>query len=157
MMRKVVALVGFVALCQVVAGLGAAATFPNIEPWYEHLARPSWGPPNWLFGPVWTTLYTLMGLSAFMLWREGTSSPKVRLALALFAVQLALNAAWSWIFFYARQLGWAFVDIVALWIALVAWIVAAWRVSRAAGAVNLFYLAWVTFAASLNFAIWKMN
>ncbi len=157
MIKKALVLAGFVVLCQGVGLLGSLATTPNIEPWYEHLARPSWGPPNWLFAPVWTTLYSLMGVSAFVVWREGTGSPAVRLALRLFGVQLVLNAAWSWIFFYGQQPGLAFAEIVALWVAILAWIVASWRVSRAAGAINIPYLAWVTFAAALNFTIWRMN
>ena len=145
-------LAAFVFGCELVGGLGALATTPNIASWYETLARPEWRPPNWLFGPVWTALYALMGASAFLVWQR-----RARPALALFGVQLALNAAWSWIFFYAHEPGWAFAEILVLWAAILAWIVAAWRASPLAGALQIPYLAWVTFASALNFAVWRMN
>ena len=150
--KQTLVLAAFVVLCEAVGAVGAIATAPNIGSWYETLARPEWQPPNWLFGPVWTTLYALMGVSAFLVWRRGA-----RAALALFVVQFALNAAWSWIFFSAHELGWAFTEIVVLWAAILAWLVAAWRTSPLAGALQIPYLAWVTFASVLNWTIWRMN
>ncbi|MFZ2279388.1 MAG: TspO/MBR family protein [Prosthecobacter sp.] len=121
--------------------------------WYAALHKPSWNPPAWLFGPAWTLLYTLMAVAAWLVWkRVGCSRP-----LGLYFVQLALNAAWTPIFFGAHQLGWALFEIVLLWIAILATLLSFRRVNRAAGWLFAPYLAWVTFATVLNFTLWKLN
>lgn len=121
--------------------------------WYAALNKPAWNPPNWLFGPVWTTLYVSMGVSAWLVWRTGRG----KAALALFFCQLALNALWTPVFFGLKQPGAAFAVILLMWCAIAATLVAFWRTSRAAAALLLPYLAWVTFAAALNFTIWQLN
>jgi len=123
---------------------------------YVQLVQPSWAPPGWLFGPVWTCLYLLMGISAAMLWRR-VGFKGAGFALGLFLVQLILNALWSWIFFGLQQRGWAFIEILVLWAFILATIIAFWKRHRVAGALLMPYLAWVTFALVLNFAIWRMN
>jgi translocator protein len=123
--------------------------------WYDGLAKPSWNPPNWLFGPVWTTLYILMGLAAWLVWERHRGDARV--ALALFVVQLAFNAAWSAIFFGLQAPGLAFAEILVLWALIVATTVTFWRHRVAAGALMLPYVAWVGFAAVLNFTIWRLN
>ena len=148
-------LVVFLALCLEAAGLGAIATTPE-DVWYQTLEKPSWNPPGWVFGPVWTTLYVLMAVAAWLVWKsEGLKSSAM--PLTLFGFQLLLNVAWSWIFFRLHQPGWAFAEILVLWFAILATTVAFFRRSRLAGGLMVPYLAWVSFASVLNFAIWQMN
>lgn len=148
-----IALLVFLIICLGAGGLGAIATTPEIESWYQTLAKPAWNPPDRLFGPVWTTLFIMMSVAGWLVWRR----PDSQVALVLFGVQLVLNIAWSWIFFGWHQPGWAFVEIVVLWLAIVATLVACFRISTAAGWLLVPYLAWVTFASALNFTIWRMN
>ncbi len=143
--------------CYLAALLGSIFTAPNVPTWYASLARPFFAPPDWAFGPVWTALYTLMGISAYLIWREGMTDPRIKAALAVFAVQLAANVSWSAAFFGLRSPLAGLVVIVLLW-ALIALTVSKFRtISRAAGALLLPYLIWVSFAAVLNFAIWRLN
>ena len=141
-------------LCVIGGAASGLATPPDA--WYWKLAKPSWTPPPWLFGPVWTLLYLMMGVSAWMLWRR-RSLPAGRVAIALFFTQLALNFAWTPMFFGLHALGVAFAEIVVLWMAIAGTIAAGWRVHRLAAAMLLPYLAWVSFASALNFAIWRLN
>lgn len=151
-----IGLVLFLAVCLGVGGAGAFATSPEIAGWYRTINKPSWNPPDFVFGPVWTTLYVLMGVSAWLVWKpagfRAAAAP-----LAIFAGQLGLNCAWSFIFFGAHQPGWAFGEIVLLWLAIVATMVAFARRSRLACWLLSPYLAWVSFASVLNFAIWRLN
>lgn len=124
------------------------------DEWYASLSKPSFNPPNWIFGPVWTTLYLMMGVAAWGVWRYGRNC---RAALTLFAIQLALNAAWSPLFFGLHRPDLALIDLIALWIAIVVTIVAFHRQVRWAAMLLLPYLAWVSFAGVLNFAIWRLN
>lgn len=143
-------------LCLGAGGLGAIATTPEIDGWYRTVAKPTWNPPNSVFGPVWTTLFVMMAFAAWLVWRPaGFIAAKV--PLLLFTVQLALNVAWSWIFFGRHQPGWAFVEIVFLWAAIAVTMRAFFLRSRLAGWLLVPYLAWVSFAAVLNFAIWRLN
>lgn len=152
-MRTVLGTIGWLLL-PFSAALAAASISANAE--YVQIAQPSWAPPGWLFGPVWTILYLLMGISAALVWRRfGFGGAK--LALGLFVVQLGFNALWSWIFFGWQLRGWAFAEIVLLWVLILATILASWQKRRLAGALLIPYLAWVSFAAILNFAIWRLN
>lgn len=135
--------------------VGALATREARE-FYGGLVRPSWAPPGWLFGPVWTVLYLLMGVAAWLVWRNGGWSG-ASTALALFVVQLVVNAAWSWIFFAWRRGAFAFADIVLLVALIVATLVAFGRVERLAALLLIPYLAWVLFASALTYAIWRGN
>ncbi len=146
---------GAALLIAFVPALGGVFTGPSA--WYEGLAKPSWNPPGWVFGPVWTALYASMGVASWLVWRERGRARAVRAALWVYAVQLVLNAAWSPLFFGLRRPDLAMIDIVLLWVTIVATVVLFWRVRPVAGAVLLPYLAWVTFASGLNFAIWRMN
>jgi len=154
-LQQIIALVIILVICFIVAGIGSVATTPNIESWYKNLAKPAWTPPNWLFGPVWTILYITMAISAWLVWRDIGLS-KAAIPLAIFALQLILNALWSWLFFGAHNPGAAMVEIVALWAAILATIILFWRITPLAGALMLPYIAWVTFASALNFAIWRL-
>jgi translocator protein len=152
---QILALVGFLVACFAVAGLGAAWTASSLDAWYPALNKPSWNPPNWIFGPVWSLLYLMMATSAWLVWR--VDDPSKWRALGLFAVQLLLNLAWSGIFFGLRQPGLAFGEILLLWAAIAATIWSFRRYSGWAAALLVPYLAWVTFASILNFAIWRLN
>ncbi len=153
---RVLGLMLLLVVCLGTGGLGAVATTSEIPTWYAGLVKPSWNPPSWVFGPVWTTLYVLMAIAAWLVWsRAGYRSARV--ALLLFALQLMLNGAWSWIFFGMHRPGWALGEILLLWIALAATLIAFARHSRLAAALLVPYLAWVSFAAILNGMIWRLN
>lgn len=137
--------------------IGSFFTAPSVATWYQTLARPALNPPAWVFGPVWITLYALMGIAAFLVWRTGISHMRVKSALAIFAVQLVLNTLWSIIFFGLHSPGGALIDIAALWIAIVLTIIAFAKISRPAAWLLVPYLAWVSFATYLNYAIWVLN
>lgn len=126
------------------------------EPFYTALARPSWAPPAWLFGPVWTVLYAMMAVAVCLVWRRAGWRDG-GFALALFAIQLALNAAWSWLFFDRRMGLWSFLDILALLVLLALTIHAFSRFSNFAAGLLVPYIVWVGFAAALNFAVWRLN
>jgi len=152
--REMLVLAGFVAACFGVAACGALVTGPAVAGWYQGIAKPSFNPPAWVFGPVWTVLYALMGWAAFLAWRQ---SGLRSLPLALFGAQLVLNGLWSPVFFGLGRPGAALAVIAALWVAIASTLVAFWRVDRRAGALFVPYLAWVSFAAALNAAIWRLN
>jgi len=154
--KQLIGLVLIVGVCLGAGFLGSIATTPQVDGWYKTLNKPSWNPPNQVFGPVWTTLYILMGVAAWLVWRSADAR-STWLPLALFGIQLALNAAWSWIFFKMQRPDWAFVEIVILWLAIVATLVGFFRHSQLAGWLLVPYLAWVSFAAILNFTIWRLN
>lgn len=146
----------FLVLCFGVAALGSMATTPNISNWYAGLAKPTWNPPNWIFGPVWSALYLSMAVAAWLVWRQddlrGAAVP-----MTIFGIQLALNVAWSWMFFGLHSPSLAVVEIVVLWLAIAATMVIFWRRSLVAGLLLVPYLAWVSFASVLNFVVWRLN
>lgn len=146
-----------IALPFLAGGLGAWATAGSVSDWYPTLVKPPFNPPAWVFGPVWSSLYFLMGLALFLVWERGRQTPGVSRAMTLFGIQLGLNALWSFLFFGARSPGWALLDILLLWAALVWTVVLFFRVKKSAGWLLAPYLAWVTFAGVLNFAIWTLN
>lgn len=151
-----IGLVVFVLACLGAGGVGAMATTPEIDGWYKTIEKPTWNPPAFVFGPVWTTLFIMMGFAAWLVWQKD-GFKAAALPLTLFALQLILNVAWSWIFFGMHQLGWAFGEIVVLWVAITATMIAFFYHSKIAGALLIPYLAWVSFASVLNFVIWRLN
>ncbi len=151
--HQVIALVGWLVLCLSTSG---TAVFVSTGDWYAQLQKPPWNPPAWIFGPVWTLLYIMMGVAAWLVWREGGWKTQT-LPLALFLLQWLLNVLWTPLFFGAHRAGVAFADILMLWLALAATVVCFFRVSPRAGALLLPYLAWVSFASVLNLAIWRLN
>jgi len=151
--RDVLGLVGFVVMCFGVSVLGGRAVAPALAIWYPGLVKPSWTPPSWVFGPVWTLLYPLVAVAGWLVWREGRS----RVGTLLFLLQLSLNAAWPWIFFGERRIDLALLCVALLWLAILGTIRAFWRVSRGAAVLLLPYLGWVGFATALNAAIWFLN
>lgn len=151
-----IGLIVFVVGCFAVAWIGSAVTMPKIDDWYAGLVKPDWNPPAWIFGPVWTVLYLAMAVAAWLVWRQdgwvGAKWP-----LTLFGVQLFLNLMWSFLFFGLKSPGLAFAEILLLWIAIAATTATFWSRSKWAGLLFVPYLAWVTFAAFLNFTIWRIN
>ena len=153
--KQLLGLLAWLGASFIAAAFGSTASIQAAS-FYGDIVRPEWAPPAWVFGPVWTVLYLLMGIAAWLVWRVG-GFRSARLALSLFLGQLVANALWSWLFF-AWQLGaWAFADIVVLWILIVATILTFWRVRPLAGALLVPYLLWVSFAAFLNYTIWQLN
>jgi tryptophan-rich sensory protein len=151
--KSILALAGFLLLSFLAAWVGALYAPGE---WYASLAKPAWNPPNWVFAPVWTVLYVLIGWSGWLVWRaEGLLTKP--LVFAPYFLQLLLNAAWSWLFFGLHQPALAFGEIVFLWLAIFATVMVFWRRSRVAALLLLPYLAWVSFAALLNLALWRLN
>ena len=154
--RQFAALAVFVLLTFAAGALGGWATSASVASWYPGLQKPSWNPPSWVFGPVWTALYITIGVAAWLVWRRREAGGG-RAALAAWSIQLALNAGWSVVFFGMRQPGWAVVEIAALWCAIAVTIGLFARHSRGAALLLVPYLAWVSFAAILNVTIWRVN
>lgn len=149
-MSNAVSLLAFLALVALAAVSGSQFS-PG--PWYDALTKPSWTPPKWLFPVAWTVLYIMIAIAGWRVWKaEGVGA-----ALAVWAVGLILNAAWSWIMFGERQIGWALVDLVGMWLSIVAFIALAWPVDRTAALLFLPYLVWVSYAGALNLVIWRWN
>jgi tryptophan-rich sensory protein len=148
-----IGLIGWLTLCFTATATGI---FVSTEDWYAELSKPSWNPPAWIFGPVWTVLYIMMAVAAWLVWREG-GWPQQWRALSLFVLQWLLNAIWTPLFFGLHLPGVAFVEMIALWVALVATIIAFWRVRVVAAILLIPYWMWVSFAAFLNFTIWRLN
>ena len=154
--RSLLMLLLFIAICLGVSAVGAWSTAGSVATWYPSLRKPPWNPPAWLFGPVWTALYLTMAMAAWLVWRRaGWRSASG--ALGLFALQLALNAAWSPLFFGLRSPAAGLADIVALWLAIAATVIAFLRIAPVAGWLLVPYWMWVTFATALNAAIWRLN
>lgn len=146
----------FIGVTFAAAGIGGAATGTSVGTWYPSLVKPSWNPPAWVFGPVWSTLYVLMAVAAWRVWRH-LEHPGRRRALAWYFGQLVLNALWSVLFFGLRRPDLAFAEVLVLLAVLVVVLIRFWRIDRVAGLLWLPYLAWVAFATALNGAIWWLN
>ena len=153
LLLQLAGLIGWLTTAFIAGAVGAVASI-DAASFYAQLSKPSWAPPAWVFGPVWSTLYGLMGIAAWLVWR----SPGTRkVALSLFGVQLAANALWSWLFFGWRQGGPAAVEVLVLLALIAATVTAFWRHSRLAAVLLVPYLLWVSFAAVLTWAVWLMN
>lgn len=153
--QQALGLFGWLLVAFVAAAVGGLAS-ASASDFYRELVRPAWAPPGWLFGPVWSALYVLMGISAWLVWRA-RGFAGARTALGLFLVQLAVNALWTWLFFVWRLGAVAFGEILLLWLLIVASIVLFSRVSKVAALLLTPYLAWVSFACALTFATWRLN
>ena len=140
--------------------IGAASGFftsSEIPGWYQTINKPTWNPPSWLFGPVWTTLYVMMGIALFLIWKYDASQSVKKTAIILFAVQLVLNFFWSFIFFNQHQIGWAVVEIITMWVFILLTIFAFAPISKIAAWLLVPYISWVSFATILNYTIWQLN
>ena len=139
-----------------VGAIAGIATAQSIPEWYATLNRPPFNPPNWIFGPVWTTLYILMGISLFLIWKQDVSK-KRNVAILIFLLQLFLNFVWSFIFFYFKMIGFALIEIILLWITIIIMLVLFYKIKPVASYINILYLLWVTFATVLNASYYFLN
>ncbi|MBY0110442.1 tryptophan-rich sensory protein [Patescibacteria group bacterium] len=155
-MKNTLQAIGFILVSQLAGIIGSVFVMPAVDGWYLELTKPSFNPPSWLFGPVWTLLYTLMGIAAFLVWKKGSGALR-RTALTLFGAQLVANSLWSILFFALQSPGFAFLNIMILWVLIVATMVAFYRVSKVATLLMVPYILWVSFAAFLNYSIWILN
>ncbi len=153
--KQIIGLVAWIAVCFTAAAIGSAASIQAAS-FYAQLVHPSWAPPPNVFGPVWTLLYSLMGVAAWLVWRVG-GFRAARVALGLFLAQLAVNALWSWLFFGWHRGALAFSNIILLWLLVGATLVAFWRVRPLAGVLLVPYLLWISVASALNYAVWRLN
>jgi tryptophan-rich sensory protein len=154
--QEILGLVVFVALCLLVSGIGGAITATSVGTWYQALQKPPFNPPDWIFAPVWTTLYVLMAIAGWRVWRHERSELG-RQALMVFAVQLGLNLAWSFLFFGLQRIGLALVEVIILLVAIIANTILFWRIDRLAGALFVPYVLWVAYATLLNTSLWLLN
>ncbi len=154
--RQIIGIVIAILVCFSAAGLGGMATTAGLKDWYPALEKPAWNPPDWIFGPVWTVLYLMMAISVWMIWRQ-VGFERGKKPLLIFAVQLVLNTFWSLLFFGMRQPGWAFAEIILLWLAIGLTIALFAKHSKPAAILMMPYWMWVSFAAVLNYTIWSMN
>jgi tryptophan-rich sensory protein len=146
-----------VIICQLAGVFGSFFTISAIPAWYATLNKPWFTPPNWLFGPVWISLYTLMGISLYLIWAKGFREKKGRIALGVFVIQLGLNAAWSLLFFGLQSPLLGLAGIIPLWVFIALNIWAFWRIDKRAGYLLVPYVAWVTIATALNYYVWILN
>jgi benzodiazapine receptor len=153
--KRVAGLAGWLVVVFIAAAIGAAASV-QAGPFYTQLVRPGWAPPPSIFGPVWTVLYALMGIAAWLVWCVG-GFLAAKSALTLYLAQLALNALWSWLFFGWHHGALAFADIVVLWALIIATVISFWRIRPLAGALLVPYFLWVSFASALNYSVWQLN
>ena len=153
--KQILGLIGWLMVCFGTSAIGAIASI-HAKSFYTQLAQPAWAPPPSLFGPVWTVLYALMAIAAWLVWLSGGFRSNF-IAFSFFLGQLVLNGLWSWLFFAGHQGALAFADIVLLWILIVFTLISFWRVRPIAGVLLIPYLLWVSFASALNYSIWQLN
>jgi benzodiazapine receptor len=146
-----------IIVCECAGVIGSIFTTGAIPTWYASLQKPAFTPPNWLFAPAWTTLYLLMGIAAFIIWRKGLDDKQVRTALIIFAIQLVLNILWSIAFFGMEAPLYGLIVIILLWVAILITILSFWKISSAAAWLLVPYILWVSFATALNTSIWLLN
>lgn len=154
-MKNFIKLLISIIVCQVAGVIGAIFTTPAISGWYKSLQKPFFNPPNWIFSPVWIFLFLLMGISLYLVWDRGVRENKK--AIIIFGVQLVLNIFWSIIFFGLKSPGFAFLEIIILWLAILTTIISFYKVSKTAGLLLIPYILWVSFALILNFFLWQLN
>jgi tryptophan-rich sensory protein len=154
---KILRLIVSILICQLAGLVGSVFTYDSISTWYSALIKPGFSPPNWVFAPVWITLYVLMGIALYIVWERGTKRLEVNKAITLFFVQLALNSLWSIIFFGLRMPFFAFIEIIILWVMIAIVIYKFYSISKTAAVILLPYIIWVSIAALLNLNIWLLN
>lgn len=156
-MNKAFKIIIGVVICLAIGFLGSIATQGGVNSWYPTIEKPSFNPPNWVFAPVWTTLFILMGIAAGLVWDRMNLRPEAKPALQLFGIQLVLNSLWSFLFFYFQMPGVAFIELIILWVFIFLTMRAFFSLSKPAGWLMLPYFLWVTFAGVLNGSIWYLN
>ena len=156
-MKKAIRVLIFILICEGAGIIGSVFTMPSIPGWYAGLSKPPFNPPSWIFGPVWTILYAMMGLSAYLIYQSGIGKKQVKRALAVFAVQLLLNTLWSIVFFGAHMIFAAVIVILLLWGMILVTIIVFHRISKAAAYLLIPYILWVSFATVLNISLYILN
>lgn len=156
-MKNILKFIGCIILCQLAGLIGSIFTFEAIPTWYAGLNKPPLNPPNWVFGPVWTILYTLMGISLFLVWKKGDAGIKIKPAVIIFIIQLILNSVWSIVFFGVKSILGAFILISFLWLAIFITMIQFNKISKPAAYLLLPYLLWVSFASYLNLSVYMLN
>jgi tryptophan-rich sensory protein len=156
-MKNWIKLVISIAIPQIIGISSVFFTITNVGRWYQQIKRPEWNPPNWIFGPVWTILYIMMGVALYLIWKSNVAKEKKRTAIILWSVQLLFNFFWSFIFFNQHQIGLALVEIICLWVLLLLNIFSFAKINKTAAWLLVPYISWVSFAAILNYAIWELN
>lgn len=146
-----------IAIPLAVGGIAGFFTNAEINGWYQSIEKPNWQPPGWVFGPVWTLLYILMGIALFLVWNSRGEEKEKRTAFVFWGIQMVLNFLWSFIFFRMHEIGWALTEIIVLWISILLTIFSFARISRVAAWLLVPYISWVSFAALLTFTIWQLN
>jgi translocator protein len=155
--REIPKLIVSILVVFVAGSIGTLATMSELTTWYAALIKPPWTPPNWAFGPIWSTLYVLMGIALFLVWRQGLERKDVKFAILIFAVQLVLNILWSVVFFGIHSIFGGFILILILWIAIFANIIAFYIISKPAGLLLIPYIIWVSIASYLNYSVYLLN
>lgn len=155
--KNITKLIFAIAVCQAAGAVGSIFTQTSVSTWYTAIQKPGFTPPNWIFAPVWITLFLLMGISSYLIWNKGLKNKNVRISLIIFIIQLTLNTLWSLFFFGLKSPFYAFIDIILLWIAIVLVIISFFKLSKTAGILLLPYILWVSFAGILNFFILRLN
>ena len=157
MKKKIIQLVASILICQMAGIIGVGFTTSAIPLWYSTLNKPSFSPPSWVFGPVWTILYAMMGIALFLIWTNKIQREKKQQAILVFSTQLFLNAIWSPVFFGLHSPFMGLIIIVLLWISILLTIIDFYKISKTAAALIVPYFLWVSFATILNFSIWQLN
>jgi len=155
--REIPKLIVSILVVFLAGAVGTVYTLTQITTWYASLAKPNWTPPNWAFGPIWSTLYILMGISLFLVWREGLERKDVKIAILVFAAQLVINVVWSIIFFATHNIIGGLVMVIILWISILITILVFYRISKPAAIILIPYLIWVTIAGYLNYTVFLLN
>lgn len=156
-MNNTVKLIISIAIPVLIGGLSGFFTASGVDSWYQTIQKPSWNPPGWIFAPVWTTLYVMIGISLFLVWKADVTKELKQKAIILFCIQLVLNFFWSLIFFSLQQPGWALVEIIVMWIFILLTILAFAPINKIAAWLLVPYISWVSFATILNYTLWKLN
>lgn len=157
MKNKITKLAASIIMSLMAGAIGSAFTFTGIESWYAYLNKPSFNPPNWIFGPVWTTLYILMGVSLYLIWQKGLKDKYIRKSFKIFIIQLIFNSLWSVVFFGMQSPGLALFIIIVLWSLILTLIIRFYKIKKIAAYLLIPYILWVSFASILNFSIWILN
>ncbi|MBT3412909.1 MAG: tryptophan-rich sensory protein [Candidatus Jacksonbacteria bacterium] len=156
-LKNISKLILAIGISELAGVLGSIFTVSSIPNWYATLTKPALNPPSWVFGPVWTTLYALMGIAAFLIWKQGWEKKEVKIALGAFGAQLVLNTLWSIMFFGLQNPGLALINILLLWLAIIWTMVGFYKISKPAMYLLVPYILWVSFATYLNYALWTLN
>jgi tryptophan-rich sensory protein len=156
-MKNTYKLILAIIICELAGIIGSIFTISSVSNWYQTLIKPALNPPSFVFGPVWTALYALMGISVFLVWKMGWDRADVRKAIYVFGLQLILNATWSIIFFGLHSPFWAFINIIALWLSIIWTMTLFYKINKLATWLLVPYILWVSFASYLNYSIWILN